>query len=652
MERKFLLEQIDDAAVVQYYADGFALLPLDQKILIWHLYQAALAGRDIYYDQRYRHSLEMRDLLEEIVTHPDGVDPAVLAEIRRYLKIFWMNSGPHNNLTARKFVLKCTPEQLRAAARVALKKRPLGSFSGDSGKTTPGVVLDDLLDRLHGPFFDPGVDAMITQKTPVDGRDILSASANNLYAGVTMADLASFTERYGLNSRLVRENGNLVEETYRLGGRYGEIIARVVRHLQASLPYAPPATRRALEALIRFYETGEEADRVTYDVAWVEDQDSPVDTINGFVECYLDARGVKGAWEGLVFYVNHEKTEALRRLAEAAAWFEVRMPWDPRWRRTDVVGVTARAIDVVVETGDAGPMTAIGINLPNDQRIRERHGSKSVSLANINEAYDKSQLPAYRREFCWSDEEIARAEQWGSVAGEALTGIHEVLGHGSGRVADHLNGQPQLALREHYSGIEEARADLVALYFLPDQKIAEVGLVPAGHQEEVVLAEYESYARNALVQLRRIREGTTIEEDHMRNRQMIVHWLLANTDAIEVRQRDGKTYYVTTDPAAFREGAGRLLAEVQRIKSEGDYQAAKALFETYGIHIDTALRDEVIARVDRLNLPSYTAFVQPRLSPVTDEAGVITDVRISYPQNFERQMLEYSGKLAPDDPAP
>jgi dipeptidyl-peptidase-3 len=486
----------------------------------------------------------------------------------------------------------------------------------------------------------------------VDGRDILAASANNLYAGVTMADLASFSERYGLNSRLVRENGGLIEETYRLGGRYSEHIARVVRHLQAALAYAPPATRRALEALIRFYETGEEADRVSYDVAWVEDQDSPVDTINGFVECYLDARGVKGAWEGLVFYVNHGKTEALRRLAEAAPWFEVRMPWDPRWRRTDVVGVTARAIDVVVETGDAGPMTAIGINLPNDQRIRERHGSKSVSLANINEAYDKSQLPAYRREFCWSDEEIARAERWGSVAGEALTGIHEVLGHGSGRVADHLNGMPQLALKEQYSGIEEARADLVALYFLPDPKIAEVGLVPAEHQDEVVLAEYESYARNALVQLRRIREGTTIEEDHMRNRQMIVHWLLANTNAIDVRQRDGKTYYVTTDTAAFREGAGRLLAEVQRIKSEGDYQAATALFERYGIHVNRALRDEVIARVDKLNLPSYTAFVQPRLSPVLDEAGVITDVRISYPQNFERQMLEYSGKLAPDDPAP
>jgi len=318
------------------------------------------------------------------------------------------------------------------------------------------------------------------------------------------------------------------------------------------------------------------------------------------------------------------------------------MPWDPRWRRQDVIGVTAKAIDVVAETGEAGPVTAIGINLPNDQRIRETYGSKSVSLANINEAYDKSQLPAYRREFCWSAGEIARAEKWGALASEVTTGIHEVLGHGSGRVAPHLNGQPQLALREQYSAIEEARADLVALYWMPDPKTAEVGLLPAEHQDEIVRTEYEAYARTALVQLRRVREGTTIEEDHMRNRQLIVHWLLANSSAIEKRERDGKTYYVMVDAAAFREGCGRLLAEVQRIKSEGDYAAARALFETYGIHFDPALRDEIVRRVDRLNLPSYTGFVQPRLEPVRDEAGGIVDVLISYPQDLERQMLEYA----------
>jgi dipeptidyl-peptidase-3 len=637
MERAYLLEQVDDAAVVQYYADGFESLPLDQKILTWHLYRAALAGRDIYYDQRYRHSLDMRELLEQIITHPDGVDPSTLSEIRRYTKLFWLNSGPHSSMTSRKFVLKCTQSALVAAAEAAAKsgaRLPLGA-----GESAAALVT-----RLAGAFFDPSVDALVTNKTPEGGRDILATSANNLYEGVTMADLSGFKEKFALNSRLVKKDGALVEEVYKTGGRYGGEIAAIVGHLKAALEYAQPPTRRALEALIRFYETGDDRERFAYDVAWVEDREGPIDTINGFIENYLDARGVKGAWEALVCYVNHEKTESLRQLADAAAWFEVRMPWDPKWRRTDVTGVTARAIDVVVETGEAGPTTAIGINLPNDQRIRETYGSKSVSLANITEAYEKSQLPAFRREFCWSEEEVARAERWGAVASDATTAIHEVLGHGSGRVAEHLDGQPQLALKEQYSAIEEARADLVALYFIPEPKIGEIDLVPAADQPEVVIAEYEAYARNALVQLRRMREGTTIEEDHMRNRQLIVHWLLAHTPAIEVRKRDGKTFYVMVDPGAFREGCGRLLAEVQRIKSEGDYEAAKSLFETYGIHFDPALRDEIVERVDRLNLPSYTGFVQPRLEPVFDTAGGISDVRISYPQSLEQQMLEYSGK--------
>jgi dipeptidyl-peptidase-3 len=299
---------------------------------------------------------------------------------------------------------------------------------------------------------------------------------------------------------------------------------------------------------------------------------------------------------------------------------------------------------VVVETGEAGPTTAIGINLPNDQRIRETYGSKSVSLANISEAYEKSLPDSYRREFCWSEEEVSRAERWAALASEVTTGIHEVLGHGSGRVAEHLNGQPQLALKEQYSSIEEARADLVALYFVAEPRVAEIGMLPIEHQNEIVLAEYEAYARNALVQLRRMREGTTIEEDHMRNRQMIVHWLIANTAAIDVRQRDGKTYNVVVDEVAFREGVAELLAEVQRIKSEGDYAAARALFEAHGVHFDPALRDEVVARVDRLNLPSYSGFVQPRLEPVTDARGRITDIAITYPLDLERQMLEYSGK--------
>jgi len=635
--RTYLVEQVDDAAVVQYYADGFEALPLGQKVLIWHLSRAALAGRDIYYDQRYRHSLEMREVIEEILVHGDAVAADVLAKIRRYAKLFWINSGPHNNLTARKFVLMCRPAELLEAARAAAN-------AGARFPLKAGEPLDALLARLHGPFFDSSFDQLVTSKTPGQGRDILSASANNLYESVTMSDLEGFEERYGLNSRLVKRDGGLEEEVYRSSGRYGAQIREVVRHLRAALPHATAPMRRALEALITFYESGEEADRIAYDEAWVDDKDSPVDTINGFIENYLDARGVKGAWEGIVCYVNHAKSEGLRRLAEAAPWFEARMPWDPKYRRADVTGVTARAIDVVVETGEAGPVTAIGINLPNDQRIREVRGSKSVSLANINEAYDKSQPPSFRREFSWTEEEVARAEKWGALASEVVTAIHEVLGHGSGKVAPHLDGQPQLALKEQYSALEETRADLVALYFIPEPKSAEVGLLPAEHQAEIVLAEYEAYARNALTQLRRVREGDSIEEDHMRNRQAIVHWLIAHTKAIETRRRGRKTYYVVVDAAEFRAGVGRLLGEIQRIKSEGDYEAAKSFFEAYGVHFNPALRDEIVSRVDRLNLPSYTGFIQPRLEAVVGPGDEIADVRISYPLDLEAQMLEYSGK--------
>lgn len=639
MDRQYLLEQIDEAAVVQLYADGFADLPRDQKILIWHLSQAALAGRDIYIDQRYRHSLEMRAILEGIVraARKDAAafDPATLAEIVRYTKLFWINCGPYNNLTARKFVLKCSLDDLVTAAVAA---EGADTIAGVTGSVRAAVT------RLAPAFFDAAFQPMVTNKTPGDDRDIVQHSANNLYCGVTMADLDGFTEQYGLNSRLVKAETGLSEEVYRVGGKYGDTIAGICAHLTAAVPFATPAMQRALEALIAFYHSGEDADRVAYDIAWVEDKESPVDTINGFIENYMDARGVKGAWEALVFYVNPGKTEGIHRLAESAQWFEDRMPWAAKWRRPSVKGVTARAIDVVMECGDSGPVTPIGINLPNDQLIREQHGSKSVSLANVNEAYEKSQPRAYREEFCWSPEEVARAEEWGALASEVTTGIHEVLGHGSGVVEPHLEGRPELALKEQYASLEESRADLVALYFVGEPKIAEIGMLPAEHQEAIMLAEYEAYARNALVQLRRVREGTQIEEDHMRNRQMIVHWLMAHTRAIDVRTRDNKTYYVMVDAKAFHDGIGRLLGEVQRIKSTGDYTAARTLFELYGIHFDSDLRDEVVARVDHLKLPSYTGFVQPDLTPVRDESGKIVDVTISYPLSLETQMLAWSAR--------
>jgi dipeptidyl-peptidase-3 len=636
-DRKYLLERVDDAAVAQVYADGFERLPLDQKLLIWHLYQAALAGRDIFYDQRYAHNLEMREVLEEILTHAEGIDPATLSEIERYTKLFWLNTGPHNNLTARKFVMKCTPGAFAAAAAMAEE-------NGARFPKRSGESLEAMLTRLQPLFFDPHVDPIVTNKTPGAGRDILEASANNLYVGATERDLAGFEEKYALNSRLVKQDGRLVEEVYRAGGKYDTEIRTIIGHLEAAIPYATEPMAAALRALIRFYHTGEDADRIAYDIAWVADRDSPVDTINGFVEVYMDARGHKGAWEALVYYVNQEKTAGIRRLAAEAQWFEDRMPWAPEYRKQGVKGVTANAIDVVIESGESAPITPVGINLPNDQTIREQYGSKSVSLSNVNEAYDRSTAKEFRREFAWTDEEAARAERWSSFASELTTNMHEVIGHGSGRISERLQGNPQGALKEQYSAVEESRADLVALYFLPDPKLVELGLVKAEDHEEVVQAEYEAYSRNALAQLRRIREGTQIEEDHMRNRQMIVHWLLANSNAIEVRRRDGKTYYVMVDARQFRDAVGRLLAEVQRIKAEGDYDAARMLFETYGVHFDPDLRDEIVERVERLNMPSYTGFVQPKLEPVHDESGNIIDIRISYPLDLTTQMLEYSGK--------
>jgi dipeptidyl-peptidase-3 len=634
-ERKYFLERVDDAAVVQIYADGFKDLPLKEKLLAWHLSQAAIAGRDIYYRQRYADSIAMRDLLEAVVTHPEGVDAMTLGEIRVYTKLFWINSGPYHHLTARKFILKCSPEAFASAVKTAVK----------NGATLPrlkGETLDAALARLQPAFFDPAYKPIVTNKTPDRGEDMLASSASSLYVGVTMADLKGFVERYGLNSQLVKKDGKLVENVYKVGGLYGEEISRVISHLERARDVAPEPTARALDALIKFYRTGEEEDRRQYDIAWVKDKDATVDTINGFIEVYLDPRGVKGAWEAAVHHVNAKKTGTIKAIGAQAQWFEDHMPWVAAYRKPNVKGITANAVDIVIETGETGPTSPIGINLPNDESIRESHGSKSVTLANIIEAADKATPTTLRGEFSWTKEEAERATTWSTLSGEMLVNMHEVIGHASGRVSDSLKGKPQEMLKQYFSALEEGRADLVGLYYMADPKLAELGVVSTKDQPEFAQSAFEGYTRNALVQLRRIRKGTQIEEDHMRNRQMVIHWLIQNTRAVEIRKRDGKTYYVMIDAKAFREGVGKLLAEVQRIKSEGDFPAAKALFETYGIHFDPTLRDEVIARVAKLDLPTFNAFIMPKLELVKGTDGVVKDVAISYPLDLTTQMLEYS----------
>ncbi|MFC1764114.1 peptidase M49 [Planctomycetota bacterium] len=644
-QRQYLLERIDDAAVVQLYADGFDKLPLREKILTYHLYQAAVAGRDIFIDQKYSHSLLLRDLLEEVVTHAEGIDVKTLAEIERYTKLFWINNGPHHAITGRKNVMEISVMDFNQAVKRA-------EVNGARLPRQASESTADLLARVQPILFDPSVDAQVTNKSPGAGQDILAASANNFYENVTMADLEDFEEQYPLNSKLVkRTDGSLAEIVWRGGwdeavspGMYAEHINAVVKHLEAATAYATPEMTRALWALIHYYRTGNPLDFRAYNVAWVADTNSPVDTINGFIEVYVDPRGQKGSWEGLVYYNDPDKMEMIRVIAENAQWFEDHMPYDPQYRKPNVTGISAKAIEVIIETGDSGPVGPIGINLPNPQDIREQYGSKSVSISNVIDAYDKSSTPEVRREFCFDQAEFERTEKWKRAVLDLEVNMHEVIGHASGQVASDLEGDAEDHIKEFYSALEEARADLVALWFMGDRKLVELGLVKSENLAEVEQTAYEIYTRQAVSQLRRVREGKTLEEDHMRNRQMIVHWLMDNTDAITTQEKDGKTYYVVTDVAAWKKGIGQLLKEVQRIKSHGDYAAAKRLFDAYGIHFDPALRDQVVKRWDALDQPSYKGFVMPELTAHRNASGMIQDVTVSYPLDLATQMLKWSGR--------
>ena len=668
-DRPVLLDRVDDVAIAQLHADGFENLSPGEQALCWHLSRAAIAGRDIFLQQRCNDGLALRDLLEEILTHSDGIDPDTLAELRRYTKLFWVNNGPWNAITSRKSLLRCTPDALFAAAAVADQngaRLPRGCARGQSCRIhSPPIGWQHRLHELDDWFFAPAFEPMVTAKNPEGGLDIVQASSCTFYGdGVTLADLQGFDERYELNSTIVKlPDGTLEEQIWRAGlpeegippGLYAAELSEVVACLTDALPFAPEPTRVALEKLIRFYRTGAVADREAYDIAWVADGTSAVDTINGFIEVYVDPRGKKGSFEGVVFYEDPHKAALIKGLADNAQWFEDHMPYAPEYRKPQVRGISARSIDVVCETGDGGPVTPVGINLPNDQRIREQHGSKSVSLANVVAAGEALSGSGVREEFCWDEAEIQRNVRWGGLTGEMETNMHEVIGHASGQQDAAHQGDPATWIGEDFSALEEGRADLVGLYFMGDPKLKELGLLddPA----EAALAACESYTRNGLLlQLRRIREGHQIEEDHMRNRALVANWILRNGSAIEPRTRGGEHYFVVTDAVAWREAAGRLLAEIQRIKSSGDRAAAKALFDEYGDTFEPALRDEVVARYEALNVQSYTGFVMPRLQPEWGADGALADVTISYPESLATQMLEWSGRrlppvTLPDDPA-
>ncbi len=652
MERKYTLEKIQmgnvgPVRIVQLYADGFDELSLKEKTLVYYLYQAAIAARDIAIDQRHADALEIRSLLEAVYTHPQGVDTKVYAQLQTYTKLFWVNNSHYDNITVRKFVPEFSFEEFKKAV-IAAQKNGAAIFLRN------GETIEQQLARLQKSIFDANFEPIQTNKSP--GVDMVAASANNLYSGTTFAEVETWAkagnEKNPLNSKVVKENGTLIEKIYRTGnkhlggtipaGMYAEDLQAVVHYLSLAKNYASTLKQaQAIEKLITFYQTGDLNDWRAFNIAWVGETESRVDFIHGFIEVYLDGRGAKGQFEAVINFADPKLTKTIQDIGSNAQYFEDRMPWADVYKKKDVKPLKASVINVVVETGDAGPVSAIGINLPNEQDVREQYGSKSVTLNNIVDAYDKSNGKEILNEFAFDQQEIDRALQYDNLADNLHTALHEVLGHASGKVSPNLKVEPQQALPGYYSTLEEARADLVALWHIWDEKLIQLGALP---NTDVAKAMYNKEVRNAsLIQLQRVPKGhDQLEEDHMKNRQLIIHWLWKNANCIERVQKNGKTFFRVTDYQKMKEGVGTVLAEVQRIKSEGDFNACKKLVDAYGLKIDTALRDEVLARMEKLDRAVYTGFVMPKLEPVFDEKKNIVDVKVSYPLDLAKQMLEYS----------
>ncbi|MFA6542114.1 MAG: peptidase M49 [Bacteroidota bacterium] len=652
-ERQYTIEKIQmgdvgPVRIVQLYADGFEKLSLNEKIFTYYLAQAAIAARDIAIDQRHKDALEIRDLIEAVYTHPAGIEKPVFEKIALYTKFFWVNNSQYDNITSRKFVMPCTFEEFSVAVKTAVQNGAVIAMKS-------GETLDQKLARLKPDLFDASFEPVQTNKTP--GADMIAQSANNLYEGTNFAEVDAWAkagnEKYPLNSKVVKENGKLVEKVYRAGNRhlggtvppgmYAEDLQSAISFLAKAKEYAiTPLQAENLEKLIKFYQTGDPNDWRSYNIGWVKETSSQIDMIHGFIEVYLDARGAKGQFESVIDFANPELTELFQKVGTNAQYFEDRMPWLDIYKKKDVKPLKYTVINVVVETGDAGPVSAIGINLPNEQDVREQYGSKSVTLYNIVDAYDKTGGKDITKEFAFDEAERENDEKYGSLADNLHTALHEVLGHASGKVSPNLKVDPQAALPGYYSTLEEARADLVAMYHIWDPKLVEIGLIP--NTMDVVKAMYDKEVRNAcLVQLQRVPKGhDQLEEDHMKNRQLIAHWLWKNAGCIERVERNGKTYFHVTDYQKMREGVGKLLAEIQRIKAEGDFEGIKKLVDTYGLKIDTALRDQVLARMEKLDRAVYTGFVMPELEPVKDAHGTITDIAVSYPLDLAKQMLEYS----------
>ena len=642
MDFNYQDERFADLQLLRYRLNGFERLSVPQKVLVYYLSQATLFGRDITFDQFGKYNLRIRKMLEAVYTDMTvSHDTDEFKALEVYLKRVWFSSGIHHHYGCEKFKPGFSADYLRNVLhQVNPSMLPLKS----------GETIDQMCDELFPVIFDESL--MPKRVNQADGEDLLLTSACNFYDGVTQAEAEAFYDQqkqmesepqtppsYGLNSTLVKENGEIKEFTWSSEGKYANAIRHIIYWLEKARDVAEnEQQKKVISLLITYYQTGDLHRFNEYCIEWLKEHDSAIDFINGFIEVYGDPLGLKGSWEGLVEYIDEEATHRTQTISQNAQWFEDHSPVDPRFRKPVVKGVSANVICAAMLGGDEYPATAIGINLPNADWIRAQYGSKSITISNITDAYNKaSRGNGFKEEFVIDAETIGIIEKYGDICDDLHTDLHECLGHGSGQL---LPGVDPDALKAYSSTIEEARADLFGLYYIADSKLVELGLLP---DEKAYQSQYYTYMMNGLMtQLIRITPGNQLEEAHMRNRALIAHWCYENGDVIKLIKRNGKTYVEITDYAKLRVLIARLLAEIQRIKSEGDYEAAREMVERYAVKVDADLHAEVLERYQRLNLAPYKGFINPQLLPVYDENNEICDIQVNYGESYAHQMLRYS----------
>lgn len=639
----YTVEQFADLQILRYRVPGFEDLSLKQKELVYYLTEAALQGRDILFDQNGKYNLTIRRMLEAVYTGYKGdKNTPDFKAMEVYLKRVWFSNGIHHHYGSEKFVPGFTPEFFRQAVQ---------SVDAATLPLAEGQTVEQLCEEVFPVIFDPTV--MPKRVNQAAGEDLVLTSACNYYDGVTQQEAEDFYNAlknpqdetpvsYGLNSRLVKEDGKIQEKVWKVGGLYGQALEKIVYWLKKAEGVAETPEQKAVIAkLMEFYETGDLKTFDEYAILWVKDLNSRIDFVNGFTESYGDPLGMKASWESLVNFKDLEATQRTELISGNAQWFEDHSPVDGQFKKEKVKGVSAKVITAAILAGDLYPATAIGINLPNANWIRSHHGSKSVTIGNITDAYNKAAHGnGFNEEFVYSDAELQLIDKYADVTDELHTDLHECLGHGSGKL---LPGVDLDALKAYGSTIEEARADLFGLYYVADPKLVELGLTPSA---DAYKAQYYTYLMNGLMtQLVRIEPGNNVEEAHMRNRQLIARWVYekgAAEKVVELVKKDGKTYVVINDYEKVRDLFGRLLAEIQRIKSTGDYAGAHDLVEAYAVKVDPALHAEVLERYKKLNLAPYKGFVNPKYEVVTDADGTITDVTVTYDEGYAEQMLRYS----------